>query len=438
MLPVVFISHSSADNDRARALVQALEQTGRLKTTFDVAHLRQGQAYAPQLYQWMARAHGAVLLLTENVMRKPEWVLQEATVLRARSVLEGPAFRLFVLVDAPVLASEIWQRWFAPLNLDALQRLKVLDPDKLPDQAAPAIVDGMDGALDHDGDYLSLLAQAIADDLANPEPGLARVLERGLQIEDAAWTAIVGPQRDVTRLFARRLCGGDFGQFGGIDRLFNAIQLKSRRELRERLLGTLASYWVPLDAAARLADALAAMRALPPGAAPPAGEPPPNVVLIGTDYARPERVAALHRDRQFRPYDQLGHWLTVAAGEESAPALAAQVLAGLRALYPGEPAIDEATLLARHDQGLRAPHYPVFSFVHVPVSASAEHVLQCARRFAPCLFIVTAPPALFAELAAQPALAPLCAPSHPPPDGRPPVEHLRDIELAQGFACRPP
>jgi hypothetical protein len=57
-------------------------------------------------------------------------VLQEATVLRARARLEGPTFRLFIVIDKEVLESSIWKRWFAPLKLDALQRLKVVDPQE--------------------------------------------------------------------------------------------------------------------------------------------------------------------------------------------------------------------------------------------------------------------------------------------------------------------
>jgi hypothetical protein len=69
MKPLLFFSHSSADRDRAETLVRALEARGTFKTTFDVRDLRQGEEYAPQLFKWLSRCHGGVLLLTQNVMR---------------------------------------------------------------------------------------------------------------------------------------------------------------------------------------------------------------------------------------------------------------------------------------------------------------------------------------------------------------------------------
>ncbi|MDP2004786.1 MAG: toll/interleukin-1 receptor domain-containing protein [Rubrivivax sp.] len=432
MKPVVFVSHSSADNDRAQALVQALEATGKLKTTFDVAHLRHGEEYAPQLYQWMARCHGAVLLLTEGVMNKPEWVLQEATILRARAVLEGPAFRLFVVIDAEALKTEVWKRWFAPLKLEALQRLKVVAPPALPAHFATAIADGMDGADSHADDFYSRLAEMIADELetVSGRSALMRTLEDGLQCDDADWTRIVGPERGVERLLARRLCRGDFGNFDDIGGLFNALQRKCPRETRRALLQLLRSFWVPLENAARLADGLNTM--LGTAAADGGSGAPPNVVFIETDYPTPGRVAAMHHERQFNAY-ALGRWLTVAAGDEGAPALAGQVLDALRSLHPTEPAITEAALVQACDQRLRKPRSPEYTFIHVPVQAGADHVFEVARRFPPCLFVVTAPPALCRELERQLDITVARAGTH----GLPQVDHLRAVDDAERYASLP-
>ena len=72
-------------------------------------------------------------LLTAHVMKNAPWVLQEATVPRAR--LEGTAFCLFVVIDE-VLESNIWKKWFDPLKLGELQHMKI--PGHAPERGLPA------------------------------------------------------------------------------------------------------------------------------------------------------------------------------------------------------------------------------------------------------------------------------------------------------------
>jgi hypothetical protein len=426
MTPVVFFSHSSLDNDRVKAMVDALEATGALKTTFDVRDLRHGEEFAPQLYKWIARCHGAIVLLTSNVMKRAPWVLQEATMLRARSILEGKEFRLFVVADAEVLTDPVWTTWFEPLKLDAVQRLTVVKPGDDPlERIIKAVVDGLEGAGVTDGDYFSRYARKLASALRKltSEEEAVEVLSSGLKIEDADWVRIVGSDSTLTSLFAQRLCQGDFGSFATIDGLFNTLQSLSPPPVREALLGVLRSYWVPLEHAAHFADVLAHL------APPQAGdERPRNIVLLQTDYAQPGKVAEMHRERQFLPYNQLGTWVDAGGGNESQDNLLESVRLALeQELFPGEPGIDVDDVIQNRKDAYARRGY---TFVHVAAPATTTHLLPVARRFWPCLFVLTVPRGRCEEIAQRLAVPVLAM----PPDGVSDITHLRAIGVAESHA----
>lgn len=427
MKPVLFISHSSKDSDRAKLLAQALDGTGSLRTTIDLRDLKPGSEYQPQLFQWMARCQGGVLLLTESAMHKGEWVLLEASVLRARSILEGDAFRLFAIVEPAVRESEVWNRWFAPLGLDRLQqpRVTVLDAPGLPAGLADAIALEMQDVADHGSDYFSLLATSIEGYLADilQRADARRLLEDQLELEDATWETLVGGGGRVPALLARRLCRGDFGRFQTISNLFNRLQAPhARHEQRRALLSVLRSYWVPLEGAARLAVALEEMKHEPAADA----APPRNMVLIETGPTRPADVANMHRERQFTVYGRKGHWIPVCGGNESAQSLEDEVMDQLRQFY-GANGLDEAELLAQCREDLLLDQYV---FIHVPAPAVPDHVLSVAGRIPCCLFLVTAPAAVCAELAARLKLEPV----RPLSAGLPQAKHLMLLAAAEHFA----
>lgn len=204
--------------------------------------------------------------------------------------------------------------------------------------------------------------------------------------------------------------------------MFNALQGLGQRNDRLALLGQLRSGWVPLANAFRMADALALLK-------PTAdGELVPNLLLLQTDYKRPQEVAELHRERRFAPYGQLGTWVSVGGCDESAGRVAAEVFRCLRdEVYPNEGELSREDLLAEladdFDRGL-------YTFVHVEVSASVKQLLPAAREFWPCLFVATVPAAMRAELERElgtPAIV-------PPPDALSDTDHLRAVSRAQRFA----
>lgn len=424
MLPVVFFSHSSADNARAKLLVTALEATGKLKTTFDVRDLKQGEEYAPQLHKWLACCQGAVLLLTENVMKTAPWVLQEATILRGRAMQEGSSFRLFVVIDQAVLDNKVWTQWFAPLKLDELQRVKIVDPAEPAERVVKAVLSGLEGLEVYGTDYFSRLTLRIKDRLKDilKMDAAVQALSDGLDLPDAEWQRIVQPEHALHALFAKRLCQGDFGNFPGIDGLFNALQGLCDKPLRNALLGVLRSYWIPLANASRLADVVA--RLAPYDAT---GAYPPNIVLLQTVVPQSREVVDMYRDRQFFPYNRTGELLSVPAGSESSPKLLGQVRVLLQGFVSSVmPDISDAMVVEELRVGLAEQQYV---FVHIAAPATLKHVLLAARTFWPCVFILSADAARCAELGPRldtPVLA-------LPPSAGEEVRHLNAIGKAKRY-----
>src|SRR5678816_1440915 len=101
--PLIFVSHSSKDNDLTRDFCQALraevagestcdpvvdyEKLPDYDVLVDINELQAGRPWPKQLHEWMARCHAAVLLLTPNAVKSP-WVLKEATILAWRLSLD--------------------------------------------------------------------------------------------------------------------------------------------------------------------------------------------------------------------------------------------------------------------------------------------------------------------------------------------------------------
>src|SRR5262245_61143245 len=108
MKPVLFLSHSSKDNDLVTRFKVLIEKDGACKTVLDVHDLQQAKEWRTQLYQWMACCQAGLVLLTEAGVSS-DWVLQEATILRARKALE-PGFKVFLVAPQEV-KDKLPERW---------------------------------------------------------------------------------------------------------------------------------------------------------------------------------------------------------------------------------------------------------------------------------------------------------------------------------------
>ena len=393
MKPVLFVSHSSKDNEFAKAVVQLVEHDDDCKTVFDVHDLVPGNAWRPQLFQWMARCHAALILLTPEGA-KSDWVLQEATVLRARKALE-PGFRVFVVV-APDLKTALPDRWklFEPLALDEIQGLRTLDAATISETVRTSMREMVAAGRPTLFDRLAGVLGDILRDLVD-KPHTLAVISEHLAIEDAEWTAITGGNETVVDLVARRLCRGDLGSYGELRDFLGALQPVSARDLLQRLLSMLGSYWVVPAAAA-----------LFPAASD--GAPPR---LIAMRASRPDFLPLRHLERIYRPYGVVPENLSVCSGNETFADLRAQLVRALKQEVFGfdEADLSDDELLAlladdeiaraAHDAGAPAPGAapqpgaaapaPPRRFVLLSGLAVERLALDLAKAFPMLVFVVT-------------------------------------------------
>src|ERR1043165_1633099 len=117
--PRIFISHSSQDDPvLLRQLHDALEGAG-YRVLMDKARLEPGAGWRNEIYLWIQRAHGAVILLSEAASRS-DWVYFEITALAQRKWLEGD-FRLVPVLIPPVTNTLLGEKRFEPFDLARLQ-----------------------------------------------------------------------------------------------------------------------------------------------------------------------------------------------------------------------------------------------------------------------------------------------------------------------------
>src|SRR6185436_18744983 len=151
--PLIFVSHSSKDNELTKQVCQALRAGGAGETgcdlvldyeklqdydvLVDVDELQAGRPWPKQLHEWMARCHAAVLLLTSNAVKSP-WVLKEATILAWRLSLDKN-FRFFTVRFDDVSDADLTAGGFDPLMLGEIQKLQAGDAADIAAQVRKAI-----------------------------------------------------------------------------------------------------------------------------------------------------------------------------------------------------------------------------------------------------------------------------------------------------------
>lgn len=370
--PVVFFSHSSDDNARALPLCRAIEQAGQVRTTIDLRDLREGQRWREQLYRWIARCDAGFLLLTQAVMTRPGWVLEEATLLRAREIYHGNRFPLFVVLDDGVRETANWKALFEPLALTELQR-SVLTDAQLAQTVAQAC---LRVAAQKSDDYFSHLRDLVGDVLAPFEQyrALTRAMHDNLDIADEYWQTIVGDEAVLACTLAQRLCEARetpaIGSYGGLDDLLSAFDRKGLAEERRNLLLALRPYWVNLGAAMKLAVVT---------------QRPAGARLCALPTSRPDISPDLHIDRFFAPFNKNPRVLRVAAGNESVAGMTAQLIEAWNERHPQWPVATAAQLNGK----LQA--LSVHVIVILPPLAVARLARDLAAAFPIATFIVPVP-----------------------------------------------
>jgi ADP-ribose pyrophosphatase YjhB (NUDIX family) len=132
----IFISHSAREDD-ARAVLDALYRRlkkARFEVLLDRERLTAGREWRRELFTWLQRCHGAVILLSADAVES-SWVLQEATILNWRRQYEK-GFVIIPVYLPPVTPSVFESGWFSALEIRRLQGV------------VGSLVDGVDGIVE--------------------------------------------------------------------------------------------------------------------------------------------------------------------------------------------------------------------------------------------------------------------------------------------------
>jgi len=258
--PLIFVSHSSKDNDLTRDFCHALraevagestcdpvvdyEKLPDYDVLVDINELQAGRPWPKQLHEWMARCHAAVLLLTPNAVKSP-WVLKEATILAWRLSLDKN-FRFFIVRSDDVTDLDLTASGFDPLMLGEVQKLR---PGNVADIAAqvrtampastePTPFDNLCGALED-------LAQTLERNT------LKRVAEK-IRVEARPWRPDVDEKQQYVQAIAVKLLNENLGGYDGVDALVDDLIATSPKETVRMILDIVAPHWIDAEAAGRL------------------------------------------------------------------------------------------------------------------------------------------------------------------------------------------
>ena len=375
MKSVLFVSHSSADNALVEQLTKLIDARteAQCKTIADIHDLRQGMAWSPQLYQWMARCQAALLLLTENALRS-NWVLQEATILRARKVLD-PTFPLLIVIPDALRARidvepDLKTRWqlFEPLELRAIQGLPSLDAAPIYNAVMVEVAKATPAK-----SYLERLSGLLTDILSayKDKKDTLDYLSTKMELQDAEWTRIYGGSESVVEMIARRL-QGSLGGFEGVRDLLQSVKSVSDRDTLRNLLGATASYWIDLGAASAFA-AVAERR-------------PPRLIAVRSSVLQ-EYSGELYLARYYRPHRLEPIIITVSGGNEAAGIddLQQQFVEAVRRANAAYRKMSDEKLITL----LQDPkEQKKLTFVFLPEQRFEDVALGLAERFPAFVFVV--------------------------------------------------
>lgn len=136
--PPVFISHSSRGDADAASVLSAIRRAlkaARFEPLVDERGLKGGDDWRLRLHTWMSHCDAAILLLSRQALES-DWVLQEATILTARRVVQGLDHTVETFLLLPVLVGITMKDVsahpaFAELDLPSIQALRSGTPGQL-------------------------------------------------------------------------------------------------------------------------------------------------------------------------------------------------------------------------------------------------------------------------------------------------------------------
>lgn len=261
--PLIFVSHSSKDNELTRQVCQALRGAGAGETVcdplvdyeklqnydvlVDVDELQAGKPWPKQLHEWMARCHAAVLLLTSNAVKSP-WVLKEATILAWRLSLDNN-FSFFIVRFDDVSNADMTAGGFDPLMLPEIQKLTVGDAADIAAQVRKAVPPPTDTT-----PYKNL-CDALEDLALDIKPHTLRRMAEQMGLGARQWQPGMDERQQYVQTIALGLLSENLGGYKSVNKLVNDLIPTTNPEIVKQILHIVAPHWVDAAAAGPLPSA---------------------------------------------------------------------------------------------------------------------------------------------------------------------------------------
>jgi len=350
--PRIFISHAAADDPTLLWAVHDALKAAGFDVLMDVARLQGGMDWRNEIYVWIARAHGAVVILTEK-SKDRDWVKFEIAALASRRLLDG--VQLIPVLVPPLDDAVLRERQFEPYDVARLQAMKVDSTDA---NAIDDVVSRFQGLVQAFSDTpFDLLQMIVARALKVDDDVLERT---ALALDPAAQNAIVDKSYVAAALF-----------HAPADKLCNALQQLGGDMSRSQLLKILqivTPFWIEPAAIVDIARE----------AASPGG--PHRILLLNTTNGQ---IGVMYIQRAALAYPL--KWSVIPVNADAGENPIAGVQADMRKWFRNANLMLAVTSDADVDAHIRSRPSPVI--IVLPHWLKLERIAELRDLYPNCIFI---------------------------------------------------
>jgi hypothetical protein len=240
----IFISHSNKDpfaEQYLREVDSALTAAG-FDVLIDTKHLGPGVSWRDELYTWMGLSHGAVILVSDSVLREDSiWVPREAGILLWRRTLD-PSFVVVPVCIGSVTPEHLAGPPFRDLQLQAIQGVRAQTPEAV----AREVVELFAGPSVPSSPF-DALADRIVELLAGVSEGVLTEAAEAIGVDLGPWAPRNVPARGLALALLQVPLGVSVDAIEVLAEHIDAARA-------DQILAIVAPSWVDLSAARWLAD----------------------------------------------------------------------------------------------------------------------------------------------------------------------------------------
>jgi len=242
--PRIFISHSAHESEAKTVLTELIKC---LKPDFEVLVDKQrlvaGQDFRDEIFSWINRAHGAVILFSSSALTS-DWVRTEASVLAWRRALDkGRAFTLIPVLLSPVKRADLETKEFSPMRFEALQLVRSDDPVKVCTDVRKGLEPLLQSPLPDTP--LQKLGRKVATLLRKIDPAELVLAARAMKADLSDWT----DEKEYPTLLAREML--EHGLEAAVKGIRELDDFLGRDDTRT-LIELVAPVWVRIPAASAI------------------------------------------------------------------------------------------------------------------------------------------------------------------------------------------